>query len=659
MSVRDSLRESKKNKLDIQKTEEERAMTENAVSTKNLFLRTWVSYFLSFFLKDRGTIPSNIGMSLHVLSNMFVTRNSLSTVIEIIEWGNYVPMFAIGYITDKLRRRNIGARLSWSFLNRTYNINKKDGLDERIKAWEKSVAPDSKYPRSERERASRQLYTVELWKQGIPIYYTKALVYIHGRNSAELDLADFVVKDELTKMGITFESKSFKVIDTLKESAMLSTMEVVNPRTILSNMHLSQLVPNFGGENDSKGVFIGMNKISLTPYRIDFKNISIARNMYIVAPSGVGKTVLAMNIVQSAFEQGSRVCLMDIKGNEYRSFIDSVGGVVVGLRINSGMYINSWALHKEDVTQDTAEQYFKERLQFTKQQVLTLASLTNREDVLNLESILDEFLLDYYMQMGVSMYNIHSWDASESLTPFDMWEQFELYYPAKQDQYHLPRSVITTLRMYFTRDGSKSFIFKDDFNYKEIMDACAISFDFGLLSSGATSSVVDMDILKLKFVYMSKINSDYNHNNYSHGIRTLKVLEESQIVSDDILHIYAQEYTLRRSQLQDTLLIGNSVAALQSAITAKPIIESTTCLFVSKLTKDALEFLIQQFGLEMYRPLLKLPGSESQYEHCFAIINNMQSSGVKGLVSVVIPTDEKTGLPKVYKVNVPTKEVVV
>lgn len=663
MALKDKLQQdieqSKNMTLDVQRTRQERELLENRTNTKNIFFRAWISYFLSMFIKDRGTIPTNIGTSIQVLSNMYITRKYLSTVFEVLEFGGNSPMLLIGKITDTLRKRGCGAKLSWTFMPKVYDVNVKDGLDQRVAYWEKMSKPDSGESRAMRERYARQIYTYNLWKQGKTLQRYKVLIHIHGSNLSELNIAQDITYKELANMGTTFESKTFKTLDELKKHSMLASPHPKGGNVVLTNSHLAQMVPNFGGENDKQGVMFGINKLANLPYRIDFSKISIARNMYIVAPSGVGKTVLAANIVQSAVEQGSGLLIMDIKGNEYKVLINSIGGITVSLRLNSRTFINSWILHADDVrgkSPTAIENYFKDRLQFSKRQIVILSGLTQRDEVLELESLLDEFLQDYYLYLGITADNINSWDLSKDLTPFHMWNYFEQYVPSKLSKFKISSSTLATLRMYFTPNGTKSYVFGEDMRYNEIIEAPGVCFDFGLLSSGSSDSAdVDADILNLKFLYMQRINRDYTTHNYANDRRTLKVLEESQIVTDTVMHIYAKEYTLGRSQKQDTLLIGNSVAALENSITAKPILESTTCLFVSKLAKTAKDFLIKQFNLQEYEPLISLPGTDPQYEHCFATINNMQAHGMPGLVRVEIPKGPD-GRPMAYKVNIPTKE---
>ena len=120
---------------------------------------------------------------------------------------------------------------------------------------------------------------------------------------------------------------------------------------------------------------------------------------------------------------------------------------------------------------------------------------------------------------------------------------------------------------------------------------------------------------------------------------------------------YVQEYTLRRSQMQDTLLLGNSVLSLAGNEKAKPLIENTTGLFIGELTLDARNALIEQFGLQHLADHIKLPGSAPKYKNCFVFINNMQNKKLYPILQIQFEKDEETGKPREYKVNTPVKEV--
>jgi hypothetical protein len=357
--------------------------------------------------------------------------------------------------------------------------------------------------------------------------------------------------------------------------------------------------------------------------------------MYICAPSGVGKTVLAVNIMQSAFEHNSAVCAMDIKGNEMTKFIEATGGYIVSLRVNSYEYINTFVMHPEDATQDGAEAYFNDRFNFSKQQIITLSGIHDRDQLLSFEALLDEFLNYLYVYIGVERRNRNSWSATFNLTPFDVYDKLVGFLtPSKMEQYNIPKTILSTLGMYMSREGSKSYVFTAEFDFINIITAPTLSFDFGILANMKMQDI-DLDLFRLKLLYMTKLNADFTTAKFNQGIRTLKVLEESQIVNNDILKIYATEYTMSRARMQDTLLLGNSVQALMDNEISKPIVENTTALFVGSLPTTARNKLMKEFSLEYLDELLALPGSELKYKNSFVLINMMQDKELYPIIRVM------------------------
>ena len=149
---------------------------------------------------------------------------------------------------------------------------------------------------------------------------------------------------------------------------------------------------------------------------------------------------------------------------------------------------------------------------------------------------------------------------------------------------------------------------------------------------------------------MRKLNSEFVTANYTVGRRTFKILEESQIVSSDILRMYVEEYTLRRSQMQDTVLLGNSVSALMDKELSKPIIENTRCLFVGELGSRAREKVVEEFNIPFLEKLLTLPGSKPEYKNSFVCYNMMQDKRIFPVIKIIMPKDRR------YKVFTPVKE---
>ena len=653
--------------VDVEKTEKglrdsvrkTAAATQKKKVDRFLWIKVWVHYLISLMMKDRGKIPDNIGDRILITSNLYITKLYMTTIVKIYEFGPNSPVTLLGVLNSALREKGNKAILDLTCKNRNYDYDPKNGgLKSRIRAWENTV--NSEYStRKMRERAVRCLYTVEVANSGKQLKHTRAYLSIRAKDIVTLNTAEKIIYDCLGHMGCLYMPAHNTIRNDLEFISMLGNKlydKKGNAAIMTTNTILSQIVPNCGSFNDRQGYYIGQNIKNGTPYYLDTSSITKARNMYVVAPSGVGKTVLAANMMQSAYEIGAAVCAMDIKGNEYTNFINATNGYTISLRANSIEFINSWVMRKSDVVDGKAESYFKSRVNFSKQQMIILSGIRDRSMLLELEELLDEFHDSLYVTIGAIPGNVNSWYKTESLTPYDIFMRFETFFtPQKRAQYSLPKNILGTLRMYMSANGSKSYIFKKEFDYAKILKSDTLSFDFGILADTSISDI-DEDLFRLKFLYMQKLNSDFTTRKYAEGKRTLKILEESQIVSDDIMEMYTQEYTLRRSQNQDTLLLGNSVQALSNSKIAQKLIENTTGLFVGELVLDARNTIIQQFDLSHLADLIKIPGSTKQYSNCFVFVNKMQKKNLYPIIQVQIPTDENKGKPKQYKVNTPVKE---
>ena len=628
-------------------------------SEKFKWVKMWINYLVSLSMKDRGKIPDNIGDRVLISNNMYITKLYMTTIVQIYELGQFTPITLMGILNGALRDRGNRAILDMTCKNSRYDFDPKNsGLTSRIRMWENNLESDA-VSRKMKERSARCLYTVEIAQSGKQLKNTRMFLQIRAKDIGTLNNAEKIIYDMLGSMGCVYMPAHSNIRQNLEYISLIGNRNYDlkgSTPVMTSNVILSQLIPNCGSLNDKDGVYCGQNIQNGSPYLINFDNITVARNMYVVAPSGVGKTVLAVNMAQSAYEEGSACCFMDIKGNEYTSFINATNGYVVSLRPNSTEFINSWIMRKEDTDMEHAESYFKSRIQFSKQQMIILSGVRDRTTLLELEELLDEFHDSMYITLGASPNNPNSWYVTERLTPYEVFNKFENFLtPQKRAQYNIHKSIIGTIRMYMSETGSKSYVFKQEFDYAKILSSDTLSFDFGILGD-ATISDIDEDLFRLKFLYMSKLNGDFTTRKYAEGRRTFKVLEESQVVSDEIMKMYVQEYTLRRSQNQDTLLLGNSVQALSNSNIAKSLIENTRGLFIGELTLDARETVIEQFGLQHLESLIKIPGSSSRFSNCFVFINNMQKKSLHPIIQVQIPEDEDTGKPKKYKINTPVKE---
>lgn len=618
----------------LKKIREENKVNKNE---KFIIVKMWISFIVSLMAKDRGAIPKNIGNNILITNNMMITSSFMTSVIHIIELS---PMTPITFITEMiihdLRKEDCKALVDFTIKNTVKNVNLGDqGLKSRINTWERSER--NKYLlKKDRDRSSILLYTVDQIREGKDLFDSRTFLKVRAESGPELKTAEKIVFKTLARYGCIYNPINTSLNDVLEYALLISDMKTKRFKSLRavvnSSRTLAQLLPNLHAPGSKLGIRCGINTINYSHYRLNLSNITMARNIYIIGPSGGGKTALALNMAASALEEGFNFCAMDVKGNEFNELVDAVGGATISLRESSTEYINTFKMLKEETNDEEAEIYFKTRLNFSKKQMLILSGLEATDLRMQLDGFLDEFMEYYYTAKGVKANNRNTWDNTLDSTPYEVYDVMTAYLnqPIKEKYINIYSFITTNLKMYYSRTGSRSYIFRDELQYKDLLDRRAVRFDFGLLEGQS----YDSTIFKLKFEYMSRINGEYVTNNFNKRIKTFKILEESQAVSSDVMESYAREYTLRRAQDQTTLLLGNSVDALVRNPASMPIIETTTALFVGRLSPTSAELVIKYFDVKQKEGMIRLMSEQSKYEHHFLVINNMEANALTPIVKV-------------------------
>lgn len=617
-----------------------------------LTFKMWLSYLVSLTTRDRGTIPENIGNNILITNNMYVTKNFLSSVIQIIELSLDTPITFLGeMIMHEIRREKCNAIVDFTIKNKRKDVNLADsGLKSRVAMWEKSDSNPYLLQKDKR-RAVRLLYTVDQIRKGQEVMESRIFLTVRAKTGTDLAQAERIVYKYLAKVGCIFKPINTSLNDYLQYIALLSDHRSKNVKSmaalINSNKTLSQLLPNTHSPGKNEGIFFGTNTVNNMPFRLNFRDITIGRNIYVLTGTGGGKTALVLNLGQSALEEGYNICAMDIKGNEWGVLVDSVGGGTISLRESSTEYINSFVMHKDEATDEEAEQYFKSRFTFSKRQMIILSGVSGEDKTMQLDGFIDEFLNYLYVSKGVRPDNRNTWPKTLGLDPYTVYEALEKYLnEAIKNKYReVVNYIITNLRMFFSRTGSKSYIFKKELQYKDLLTRRAIRFDFGILEG----TTYDATIFKLKFEYMSKINGEYTTMNYNRDIDTFKILEESQAVSADVMESYAREYTLRRAQRQTTVLLGNSLDALVSNPMAMPIVENTTALLLGRLAKPTIDLVVKHFNVDSKEGVIRHMSKSNEYARSFLFINNMEPKPLAPIIKVNYDPEVK------YKILTPDK----
>lgn len=614
-------------------------------------LRMWASTIISALYNDRGKIPPNIGNNILVTNNQYITKYSLNSIILVKELSEETP---VGWVSDMIKKVKSSVpniMIDVSFKNQKHIIDTKDsGLEAREKQWEFTL--ENPYASEDsKKRAARLLYTADLARKRVPMFRTRIFITIRATNGTDLDRGIRMTIGYLEGIGAKIKFIKSNMQDMLEYNLIMSDKNRRSVKDIPANTTTCQtqaeLLPSTQGLNDDIGTFLGIDREMDGPYFINFRASAKAKNIYVVGLSGHGKTFMVLSWLLDFYAQGYNCCIMDIKGNEFATITKACGGRILSMRSSSTYYVNTFTMDKSEVKEgDSPRVYFDTRFNLSKEVISIICSLPPELESEG-EALIEEFLHSVYEQLGVLADNPNTWYRTEKLNPYMIYDMFVNYMsPAMRTKYSSVASkVLMRMKIYMSPDGSASHMFRDAYSYKELLDSKMLTFDFGILESG---TAVDPAMFKLRVLFMTLINDEYVSYKKSKGEWTVKVLEESQVAEDYLLRIYAKEFTLRRSQNQVTILLGNSISALAQNPISVSIIDNINIMAVGVVHKSSQEYLINEFGLDKYEQKLIDINENPDFENTFLLVNKMQKDATTALIKVFIPKSVVDG--KIYKV---------
>jgi hypothetical protein len=342
---------------------------------------------------------------------------------------------------------------------------------------------------------------------------------------------------------------------------------------------------------------------------------------------------------------GCNMCIMDVKGTEFTAFTEARGGVVLPLGPSGTKYVNTFRLDKSEAGIDL-KTYYNSRLGLSKTRMLLLSDLPP-DSVSRGDALLEGFLESMYAEMGVTPGNPNTWERSARVTPYEVFDKLSGYLsPGIRARYDgIADKIHSKLAVYMSRHGSGSHVFSEPLELKNILDAPVVTFSFGL--TGGISEY-DKALVRARLLDMNLINEEFIAYKAKRGEWTGKVLEESQIADDYLLDMYSKDFTIRRSQNQVTILLGNSVSALADNPHAKGILENINILVLGRLPYDSREYLVRQYGLEDYADLIDdIRQPRPDNEHAFLLVNRLQAKSTVAKLKAFVPGGVVNG--RLYK----------
>jgi len=616
-----------------------------------IVFRMWWNTFFSLFRSDKGTIPFDIGSGIYLGENQYVTGQYMSTCFLVTEYTLQTPIAMCSRMIREIKSMVPDIVIDFTFKNIKFELSPNDtALKDRVEGW-KSHLSDPDVPRHVKEREAWLLYSYEVLNTGKLAFQTRSIIWVRAKNNATLKRACKEVSKYLSEYGIQFKQIKNDISRYIDYSTILlskySAASKDIPAIISTTNSLAEILPVTQGINDEIGLFIGIDKTNNAPYFINTKATARAKNFYVLSASGEGKTFLVITWLIDGFADGYSECIMDIKGNEFTSFTKSCGGIILSMRRDSSMYINNFRIRREGLRPgDDPGAYFRDKLALNRKFLAVIANLGPEFEDKG-HALFEEFLSAVYLQLGVLQDNVNTWFRTNELNPFKIYEYFQQYVSPDIRRLYgdIIEKTLMNMKIYIDPRGSNSDEFRTEYNLDEVLDTRVLTFDFGLLDSRRN---VDPVMLKLKLLDMMLINDEFVRRNKEKGLSTIKVLEESQIVDDFLMDIYAEEFSLRRAQNQVTIMLGNSITALKGSKSAQIILDNLNVIIVGKTNNSTINYLNDEYRLGKHMETLERINTDIDFDRVFLVINRIQRNNSYAQIKAFVPDNVVRG--QIFKI---------
>lgn len=609
---------------------------------KFITARMWFATIISKFHPDRETIPKNIGNNLLILNNMYVTKKGLSAIVGSCEYTDDTPVAFISDMIRHIKDRCSGVVVDVKIKSFRHQVDLQDkGLQNRIKLWEAML--DNPLTRtSYAKRAARCLYTVEVARAKEPMYKSRIFVILRAQKGSQLKQAVDLATGYLQGIGASTKYIKSNMQQILEYCCKISSSNGKNvqdiPYVLTSNETLAEMLPSTQDINDPTGVNMGMDVELHENYLINFRKSANAKNIYVAADSGSGKTMLVQNYALDMFLDDYCQAFMDIKGTEFGAMTKAMGGIVISMTRASTEYINSFVWDIKDVLGEDYDAYANEQIRRAKERMLIIANFPE-EYVSTGESLVERFLQSMYVTIGASTTNPNTWYRTHELEPGKVWHYFKSYLSREvRERYGEVADICEkNLEPYYSPEGSNHSMFTTPFRIEELLVSNVICFDFGLIKENGSQTPVqyklhleDMQYILDKFIARKKKEKRWTH----------LILEESQIIPGFMGRVYSHYLTLGRSMNLVTSMLGNSVSAVYEDPELRKGVENINIFIMGKLPSTSHETLVGEFGMsEVDFAKLQLIQQGGDLEHAFLLINRMQSHSTSSVLRAELPRE--------------------
>jgi len=626
----------------IQQIEKNEKRIESFITT-----RMWIDTLISLFRSDSGRIPADIGRNLYLGNNVYVTKNYIHAIIVITEYGDETPIAFTSKLLKRVKEFVPNTCVDFIYKTNPYVLDITDaGLKSRATDWENALVRNTDTPKS-LERTARLLYSYNVLKTGKTAFKSHDFIIVRATTGSDLRKSCKVIQGYLSSKNIdSFRVKSslsqfmqyIRLLCNLKEDYIKDIPQVIHTATTIA-----EILPNTQGSNSKSGTFLGIDLLNNSPYFENFKSSAKGKNIYIIGPSGEGKTFLVINWLLDFFVDKYRIMCTDIKGNEFKAVTLACGGIVLQMHASNDHYINTFKLNPKGIQAgQTADDYFRESM-FLSRTFLSIIADLDDSQVQEGNTFLDTFLNDLYTQIGVCGSNTNTWSRSNNLNPYTVFNYYMKYVSTKD----YPQ-ITSNMKMYLDPRSPESKLFKYEYNLSDVLTSRFVTFDYGLITSSKKHNNVT---LGLQMLFMDYINDEYSRRCKAEGSWVAKVLEESQYVNKHMKHAYAKEISIRRSQNQVTMLLGNSLLGLGNDTDANIILENINMIVVGKVNSITRDEIIRIFDAEKHKDKIIEVLENKIYDNVFVMLNKLRRDSTVAMLQANVPASAvKSKLFKVVDV---------
>lgn len=600
--------------------------------------RMWANTIISQFRSDTGTIPADIGDNIFMGDNIYITNQYMSAMIIVDQYSLETPLAYTSELLQHVKTIVPSAVVDFTFKTGKFEVDFYDqALKARVKRWQASLE-DDKVKENVKNKNAWLLYSYDTLKSGKLAYSLYTFITVRAKNNDTLQRAIKATVGFLTEHNIECRHIKSNLHRFLGyESSVINKVQggiKDFPYMICTANSLAEVLPTTQGLNDEIGLFMGIDRYSENPYLIDLKSTSRAKNFYVLAPSGEGKTFLVITWLIDAFTDDYRMSITDIKGNEFTEFTKVCGGTIISMKPGATFFVNTFKLDPEAVDDDPVL-YYKEMLRVSKQVLVMVANPTPEKST-KIQSLIEDFLTSMYLMIGVVDKNTNTWGRTSVLTPYKVFEYFNMYLsPSVRKIYEdVIDDVLLNFRTYLSPNGTGADLFRSEFKIKSILDSKVVTFDYGMLGG---SRVTDEVSLNLKHFFAKLITDAYVANNKEQGLHTIRVLEESQMTNSILREMYAEEISLRRAQNQINILLGNSISGLKGDRNSEIILENINIWVLGRLTKTNMDYVTKEYGMEEFEEQLVEINENMDYDRTFLVVNKLHRRTTSSMVRAFVP----------------------